>query len=311
MPISPSPAVLRACEILDHLARRPNDSSTVSEIARRVGVPRATCDSLLLALADKGLVSRSEQDRRYSLGPAGIAIGDAARRANAVVTAASTEARLLAERLSCCVAVAARIGDAAEVVEIFDFGPPFGVRAQVGHAIPLAPPFGAVFIAWSSEESVDRWLHRADPPLTAKQQKEYRSALTEIRSRGYSAMTFVTPDASFLQSLDNLVRPAERDREAQRAHLELLREITQGERLVGAIDDDSRVHISQVSAPIFDPAGTVNGEIVVLGPLSDVTGIQLQILGAELCASLERAATRITRNASASRPAPVELHDLG
>jgi DNA-binding IclR family transcriptional regulator len=302
--------VLRACEILDHLARRPGESFSVSEIARRVGVPRATCDSLLLALAGKGLVTRDEQDLRYSLGPAGIVIGDAARRANALLAAASAEARVLAERLSCCVAVATRIGDAAEVVEVFDFGPPFGVRAQVGHTIPLAPPFGAVFIAWSAEDSIGLWLQRADPPLTAREQREYRSALDEIRSRGYSAMTLVNPGARFLQSLDNLVRPAERDREAQRAHLELLREITRGERLVGPIDSESRMHISQVSAPIFDPAGAVTGELVVLGPLSDVTGRQLQMLGAELCAALDQAATMVTRDASTRRSAPGEVHGL-
>jgi hypothetical protein len=38
MPLSPSPAVGRACDVLEELARNPDEPLTISEIARGFGV---------------------------------------------------------------------------------------------------------------------------------------------------------------------------------------------------------------------------------------------------------------------------------
>src|SRR5262245_37710835 len=137
MPINPSPAVLRACEVLAHLAKHPTESFSVSELARQVGVPRATCDAILQALAVHRLVTRRDEDLRYELGPGGIAIGDAACSANPVLRAAKTEAEQLARAIGACVALSVRDGNTARVVEVFDFGPLFTARARVGQVIPL------------------------------------------------------------------------------------------------------------------------------------------------------------------------------
>ena len=51
MPITPSPAVLRACNVLGYLGHHPTESFTPSKLAHRVGVPRATCNSVLHAHA--------------------------------------------------------------------------------------------------------------------------------------------------------------------------------------------------------------------------------------------------------------------
>src|SRR5262245_45628336 len=147
MPITPSPAVLRACEVLAHLAEHPTESFSVSELARQVCVPRATCDAILQALAVHRFVARRD-DLRYELGPGGIAIGDAACVANPVLRAAKSEAERLAHAIGACVAICVRDGSSARVVEVFDSAPLFAPRARVGQVIPLVPPFGAVFVAW-------------------------------------------------------------------------------------------------------------------------------------------------------------------
>src|SRR4029450_2174190 len=79
MPITPSPAVLRACNLLAHLIHHPTESFTVSELARAIEVPRATCDAILQALDAHRFVTR-RSDRRYELGPRRIARGGAAPR---------------------------------------------------------------------------------------------------------------------------------------------------------------------------------------------------------------------------------------
>src|SRR5262245_51271153 len=129
MPITPSPAVLRACDALGHLARHPTESFSVSELARQLGVPRATCDAILQALAVHRLVTRRDDDLRYELGPGSFAIGDAARVANPVLRAARIEAEQLARAIGTCIAVPVRDGSTARVAEVFDFGPLFARRA--------------------------------------------------------------------------------------------------------------------------------------------------------------------------------------
>src|SRR5262245_46993820 len=168
MPITPSPAVLRACDVLSHLAQHPTESFSVSELARQVGVPRATCDAILQALAVHRLVSRRDGDLRYELGPGSIAIGDAACIANPVLRAAKSEAERLARALGTCVAVSVRDGNTVRVVDVFDFGPLFTPRARVGQVIPLVPPFGAVFVAWADDE-FEAWLARAAETLDANE----------------------------------------------------------------------------------------------------------------------------------------------
>ena len=108
MPIAPSPAVKRACELLDVLRRHPAEAFSVSELGRRVGAPRATCDSILQALAGQGLVTRRDSDLRYELGPACLALGDAARSARPGLDAACTETELLARSTGAVAAVRRR-----------------------------------------------------------------------------------------------------------------------------------------------------------------------------------------------------------
>jgi len=75
VPIKPSPAVLRAVDVLEFLATRPADAPTMSEIARRTGLNKATCQSVLLALAERGYVLRDASSLGYSLGPVLIPLG--------------------------------------------------------------------------------------------------------------------------------------------------------------------------------------------------------------------------------------------
>src|SRR5262249_24654361 len=134
MPIAPSPAALRACDILGHLAAHPTRSFSVSELARDLGIPRASCDSVMLALAKRGFVDRSETDLRYTLGPAGIAVGDAARVTGSVFTAVAPLAEELARASGTCVALTSRGGAETRVERVFDHAPAFAIRTRPGES---------------------------------------------------------------------------------------------------------------------------------------------------------------------------------
>ncbi|HEX4864009.1 MAG TPA: helix-turn-helix domain-containing protein [Acidimicrobiales bacterium] len=288
MPLSPSPAVVRAADVLRHLASDPTQRFTVSQLARRIGVPRATCDTLLLGLAAGGFVRR-DPARRYELGPACIVVGDAARAANPALTAAAQHAEVLAREQQGVAAVSIRVSEETRIAGVFDYAPALALRVRVGEAIRLVPPFGAVYIAWDDEDGVDQWLRRADPPLTQAELSYYRSALQVIRRDGFSATHVPPRQASALEHLtdDNrqTVRRA-RDKAAGR--------LAHSEYLVAQLERADTVRIAQISAPVFEPDGAIGAAIMMLGPAHDLTAADVRTLG-DRVANAAIAATRDIR----------------
>src|SRR5579863_4062732 len=125
MALQPSPAVLRACDVISELSRQP--ALSASELARRIDAPRATCHAVLLALADRGFVVRREEDLRYELGPACIPVGDAARGAVPIDRELALEAERLARATSSCVAVVACGNGELRATHVSDFAGPHGL----------------------------------------------------------------------------------------------------------------------------------------------------------------------------------------
>jgi DNA-binding IclR family transcriptional regulator len=290
MPINPSPAVLRACDVLEHLAARPGETFSVSELAREVGMPRATCDAVLLALAERAFVDRREPDLRYGLGPACVALGDAARAAGSLLARVAPVAEALARETGTCVALSTVEGDELRVEQVFDHGPAFGLRARPGEAVRLAAPFGAVFVAWAPRATVDEWLDGAGD-LSAAERDRYVAALAAVRARGYSiAVANVRPDLQ--QILERLVdRPdAEHDLRERDA---VIREITHSEYLPVDLDAGAPQRVNQMSAPVFDPAGRAVIQVMILGPTYDLTRAEIDALGERLLAASHRATERI------------------
>lgn len=183
----PAPAVDRAVEILDFLADNPQDAFSLSELARRLDLNKASAHATLSALTDRGYLLRHPTRKDYRLGPRLITVGEAAREQYPVVEFAHDELRRLAEDVgSECVGSVA-IGD--EMVIVDRAGPvrPIGVRVAVGSRFPLVPPMGTVFMAWSSAEEIDEWLRRVGPDVGEAELERHRLALAAVRARGYSA----------------------------------------------------------------------------------------------------------------------------
>jgi len=295
MPITPSPAVLRACEVLRQMIEQPARSFTVSELSRAAAVPRASCDAILQALAVHRFVTRSADDRRYELGPGSIELGEAARVANPALGAAKVEAEQLARTLGACVAVSVHDGHTARVVEVFDFAPLFAARARVGQTIPLVPPFGAVFVAWDDAEA-EAWMARAGDSLEPAERDGYRRALAAIRRRGYS-VSIATPLHALEDTVATLSRSPETD-DARRARDELIREVMHSAYLPADPDAGAAVRVGQISAPVFDRAGRVAASLLVPGPEREITPSDLRALAGRLV----EAAIRATRDAGGLEP---------
>jgi DNA-binding IclR family transcriptional regulator len=292
MPLVASPAVLRAVDILETLAADPNEAMTVSEVARILDMPRASCHTVLLALAERGYAVRGDGDLRYRLGPACIAVGDAARSINSALAVTAHEAEALAKQTGTCVGVSVQTGDEIRVVEVFDHGAPFAVRGQVGQAIRLAPPFGTGFVAWADDAGVDAWLDAAATPLDAHARARYRAALQAIRARGYSVTVATPRNPELADALETLANTPDAE-EARRVRDEVVVELTHSEYLPTDLDADRPVRMLQCSAPVFDVLGDVVAKIMVFGPNYDMTRDEVGLLGEQLRAATERATRNI------------------
>jgi DNA-binding IclR family transcriptional regulator len=283
MPINASPAVLRANQLLWHLARRPTESYSISELARMTGIPRATCDSILQSLAASGLVVRPEPGLRYSLGSFCIALGDAARQANPILNAASTEAEELARKLNACVAVSAPVGNETRIMTVFDWGPPLGLRPRTGHSMPLVPPFGAVFVAWDDTAS-EAWLAQAG----AEGPGSWDAALEVIRRQGYSITASYERLASARPGFDDLLTTPDAE-DTRRLRDDLVDQMQHTEYLTAEIDDAASLRLAQILAPIFDASGHAAAALMLMGPPHQLTGRELKTLAQQVRDGARRA----------------------
>ncbi|MCB0996899.1 MAG: helix-turn-helix domain-containing protein, partial [Acidimicrobiales bacterium] len=74
----PALAASRAIDILNFLASRPDETFSLSELARRTGVNVASTHAIVTTLTQAGYLARDPDRRSYSLGASVIALGAAA-----------------------------------------------------------------------------------------------------------------------------------------------------------------------------------------------------------------------------------------
>jgi DNA-binding IclR family transcriptional regulator len=255
-------------------------------------MPRATCDAVLLALSDGGLVVR-RVDRLYELGPRCISLGDAARAANSMLEIAASAVDDLARRMGSCVAVSVADGNETRVADVADYSPPFAITIRVGQAVPMRPPFGAVFVAWADHERIERWLD--EPSIDESARVRYRSALADVRRRGFSVTVNTDRD---LPGLLEAFSQGAGDDEARPSAEELFEEMVRSHHLPSHLDDNLSMRINQLSAPIFGSDRSVVASIMILGPNREMPGAEIDALG-ELVVST---ADDVTRSIGGRRP---------
>jgi DNA-binding IclR family transcriptional regulator len=256
VPIKPAPAVLRAMQVLEFLSLDHTATPTMSEIARRTGLSKATCHSVLLALSDGGYVRRDPTSLVYSLGPALISLGSAASSSLLLPAIARSEMESLSEGLG--VTTVAAVSAGSHLVVISTVSPPqsFQVSLPVGQMVPFAPPLGAAFIAWGSKREIDAWLDRAPRRLTEEERLHFGEALALVREQGYS-LTLSEP-------LGRQLGPESPDPPATTPlpPSEPIGEFG-GVYLPTALVEGRIYRLTQVSAPVFDRTGVVS--LVILG----------------------------------------------
>lgn len=164
-------------------------SQTLSDVARRTGLNRATSRRLLLTLSELGYVV--QKDRHFSLGPAVLQLGYAYLSSMGASAIAQPFLEKLSDDLgeSCSMAVL----DGAEVVYVARVPTKriFSVALVIGSRLPAyTTSTGRVLLAHLPEAEVDRILASSDfRKRTAKSldtPEQVKEQLPKIAERGWS-----------------------------------------------------------------------------------------------------------------------------
>lgn len=268
----PSPQTERVMTLFNLLAAEPGAGLTAAEIARRLGVNKATCYPMLAALHDAGYLVRHPTRRSYHLGPALVAVG----RAAAVGLPAADLVRGVLVELSralrlTCVAIA-RADDHVLVLDQAWVGDRGAPTLGIGQRLPLRPPWGAVFVAWSDDAEVERWLARAT--ADAGDGERWRTVLAAVRAMGGVVEVDDLPPEQVRARAASL--PPDASRAELHAFVERLVEelARQREPVLTAIDPERAYPVRSVNVPVLDAEGRAVLALAAMGFAGPVPGAE-------------------------------------
>ena len=281
-----SPAIERGFAILEFLADRYDRSFTLSEIARELDLNKATCLNVLSTLSASGYVMRQSAGKTYSIGPGLIRLGHAAIRRYGSIEVARSEMEELSRRFGLeCVASEQQGG---EVVVLARTGPTSsGEIMPVGSRIPIDPPWGMAFVAWSDARTINQWLDRAKPPLGADEREALRRALGVVRRRGYSLGLEGEARKNLGAALVELVRQ-DKDPDGDLLVQALFEDLRAEPYVLGDPGPGDRYRLNSVVVPVFGPEDTVLFALTLLGFANELSAEEISLIGEELLRTSRR-----------------------
>lgn len=244
--------------VLEYFAAHPDDRYTLSEVARGCRLNKATTHALLTELTARGVLLRHPEEKRYSLGPRLIPIGEAARRG---YRAEDFHTRSVARLASAARAETAAVAyDPADDHAYVVGRAGFGGESPVPLRWPMVPPNGAVFFAWSDDASVQAWLARCP---VAGAVHEVVTGLEAARRDG----VVIGADVPAWRRLKQIVD----SREASRPPVsdlvrDALVDLCRSSAFVTGIEPQAAGGEAYVAAPVFDAQGRVTLALVVGSP---------------------------------------------
>jgi DNA-binding IclR family transcriptional regulator len=250
----PALSASRSIEVLDFLAAYPGRAFTLSEIARAAKINVASCHAVLSALVERGYLTRSTGQRTYALGPALVALGESALASQPLVARARQAAHELFAELGLPVLLSGVVGD--EIVGLVSIPDAAGrvPGLRVGERLPLVPPIGAPFLAWSSDEAIEAWIARSLAPAPAGLAEELRHTLALTRLRGFQ-VTLRSPEGPDMATVLQEMAAGRRPPESRAGVMRLIHSLDLHVAQPETIAPDELYDVVLIAAPLFDQAG--------------------------------------------------------
>ena len=283
----------RVVTMIDFLASRPGQSFGLSELARALGMSKATAHGVCSTLTESGWLLRHPADKTYTLGPALIAAGHAAgARQLDLVDHARPVMEELAAHLAVQVVASSTVGDEMVLLATAGRPGPMWLAFTVGQRVPLAPPLGTVFLAWAGPAAVEAWLNRLGPGATQDDKDRLRAALGVIRRRGYALNLEAVANLKLSRALSG-------HDSRRRALAVAVEDFAHEEYLLQELEEGATYRLSQISAPVFGSDGAVALALTVVGLPEKLTGEEIPRYGDALL----DAARQVTGSIHGSAPA--------
>ena len=281
-----APAVERAIAVLNHLAAHPDDKLTLSELARDLSLNKATLHAILNGLADAGYLVRDPARKSYGLGPALVALGNASAASLPAVDYALPEMQGLTDELGLDCVASSVIHDEIVILARTGTPTPFGVYVLPGQRLPLSPPVGTVFVAWSDDDEVDRWLAKLGSSVGKKELDRHRRSLDAVVSRGYSV------------GLEGGGRAARSSGGRPLTLQESIRGLRTEEYSLIQLDPGPTYRANHIGAPVFGPDGVVAIALFIIGFPGPISGKDVD----RIAEKLKGAAERVTKGIHGRAP---------
>lgn len=179
------------------------------------------------------------------------------------------------------------------------FGGDTEMNEALGERIPLIPPVGEAYVAFSTPEIAEEWLARSsskDPELI----EEYRRRLEAVRTKGWSMLRRNRPgEASYLQLMealreysDGVHTPAR-----ERAVREVIEDASHLFEVV-TLDDEETYDVGGLIVPVHNPDGTVSLVIRLMQLPRNVSGAQVRVWIAALKGAASKVEERLAEPTS-------------
>jgi DNA-binding IclR family transcriptional regulator len=293
----PSPPTERVIRLLDLLARQPHEGLSLSELARRLDISKATGLGIAGALTRAGYLVRAEDTKKYTLGPALLGLGRAASEAFTSLAFARAELRRLNQDVGLAASVSTLVEDK---IVLLDRTGPHGEldrMLQPGQRYPYTPPSGLVLAAWLTDEGIEQWLSDY-PEVSMDTSLEHLRALVDTaRERRYivERMSDVSVGAlTLLAGLDGHDLPAP----AEDAIANMVSNLADRHYVSRHFRHDTHYAVTFVTSPSFDHDGRPDLLLGLLVFRSHVTADALARYGA----AVRDAAARVTKQAGGRAP---------
>jgi DNA-binding IclR family transcriptional regulator len=283
-----SPQTERLLHVLELLATSDRGGRTLAELARSLGVDKATCRPMLMELTGAGYLIRDPRRKTFHLGPRWVAIGRAAEHAVNVVDLARHALAALADRTGIC--AMAVIASADELI-VADLIPPANASARArralglraGDRIPFEPPMGAVLAAWGTPDDLRRWRDRS-PAGDPEYQDRLDGILEVVRARGFGVEQFPpAPDtlAAVIEQSAGTYLGAHRSTILGQQVMDRL----DAEVMVGEIDPRAAYWPVSINAPVLDANDVVAMAVCLIDLEGPVEGARVTELGEAVAAT--------------------------
>lgn len=247
-----SPSADRVVRILGLLTDHPAERLTLTEIANRLELSKPTCLGVLGSLVAGGLLTRDE-DKAYGLGPALLRMGNAAENSVAPLDLMRPHLAHLHEHLGAGCLIVGNVDDDMVVLDRRGTLAEGDARDFVGERFPLVPPLGLVNHLWDPDDVLENWLARDPLVRLAPEPGRLAAVAAGARERGYVLERAGGPGDIGHAVVAQLVSSHLPEAVLRKVCAHLPPTTFREYEVPG--EEDPRVPVSSMSAPVFDRRG--------------------------------------------------------